>query len=52
MHREAIVPIRANRKVVDEKALRSTIVFVLLYLLTFAVGALGLVADARRAGRT
>lgn len=50
VHREAIVPIRANRKVVDEKALRSTIVFVLLYLLTFAIGALGLVADARRAG--
>ena len=50
MHREAIVPIRVNRRVVDEKALRSTIVFVLLYLLTFAIGALGLVADARRAG--
>jgi trk system potassium uptake protein len=50
VHREAIVPIRANRKVVDEKALRSTIVFVLLYLLTFAIGALGLVADSRRAG--
>ena len=50
MHREVIVPIRVNRRVVDEKALRSAIVFVLLYLLTFAVGALGLVADARRAG--
>ncbi|MDA0179469.1 TrkH family potassium uptake protein [Solirubrobacter phytolaccae] len=50
VHREAIVPIRANKRVVDEKALRSTIVFVLLYLVTFAVGALGLVADARRAG--
>jgi trk system potassium uptake protein TrkH len=50
VHREAIVPIRVNRRVVDEKALRSAIVFVLLYLLTFAVGALCLVADARRAG--
>ena len=50
VHREAIVPIRANGRVVDEKALRSTIVFVLLYLLTFAVGALGLVIDARRVG--
>jgi trk system potassium uptake protein TrkH len=50
VHREVIVPIRINRRVVDEKALRSAIVFVLLYLLTFAVGALGLVADARRAG--
>jgi trk system potassium uptake protein TrkH len=50
VHREAIVPIRVNRRVVDERALRSTIVFVLLYLLVFAVGALALVADARRAG--
>jgi trk system potassium uptake protein TrkH len=50
VHREVIVPIRVNRRVIDEKALRSAIVFVLLYLLTFAVGALGLVADARRAG--
>jgi trk system potassium uptake protein TrkH len=50
VHREAIVPIRVNKRVVDEKALRSTIVFVLLYLLVFAVGALALVADARRAG--
>jgi trk system potassium uptake protein TrkH len=50
VHREVIVPVRANRRVVDEKALRSTVVFVLLYLLVFAVGALGLVADARRAG--
>ena len=44
------VPIRINGRVVDEKALRSAIVFVLLYLLTFAVGALFLVADSRRAG--
>ncbi len=49
VHREAIVPIRVNRRVVDERALRSAIVFVLLYLLTFAIGALLLVADARRA---
>ena len=44
------MPIRANRRVIDEKALRSTVVFVLLYLLVFAVGALGLVADSSRAG--
>ena len=50
VHREAIVPIRANGRVIDEKALRSAIVFVLLYLLVFAIGALCLVADARRAG--
>ena len=50
VHREAIVPIRTNGRVVDEKALRSTIVFVLLYLMTFALGALALIADSRRAG--
>ena len=49
VHREAIVPIRANARVVDEKALRSTVVFVLLYLMTFALGALALIADNRRA---
>jgi len=50
VHREAIVPIRTNGRVVDEKALRSTIVFVLLYLMTFALGALALIADSQRAG--
>jgi trk system potassium uptake protein TrkH len=50
VHREAIVPIRVNRRVVDEKALRSLIVFVLLYLFVFAAGALGLVIDSGRAG--
>lgn len=50
VHREIVVPVRANQRVVDERALRSAIVFVLLYLLTFAYGALALVVDARRAG--
>ena len=50
IHREAVVPVRANGVVVDERALRSAVVFVLLYLLTFALGALGLVIDARRGG--
>jgi trk system potassium uptake protein TrkH len=50
IHREAVVPVRANGVAVDERALRSTVVFVLLYLLTFALGALGLVVDARRGG--
>jgi trk system potassium uptake protein TrkH len=49
VHREVVVPVRANRRPIDEKALRSTVVFVLLYLLVFAVGALGLVIDSRRA---
>jgi trk system potassium uptake protein len=48
-HPNAMVPIRINDVVVDEAALRSAIGFVLLYLLTFAVGALGLVIDAQRA---
>ena len=50
IHREVVVPVRANGAVVDERALRSTVVFVLLYLATFALGALGLVVDARRGG--
>jgi trk system potassium uptake protein TrkH len=50
VHREAIVPVRANGRVVDEKALRSMIVFVLLYLFVFALGSLGLVIDSGRAG--
>jgi trk system potassium uptake protein len=50
VHREVVVPVRASGIVVDERALRSTVVFVLLYLLTFALGALALVVDARRGG--
>jgi trk system potassium uptake protein len=50
IHREVVAPVRVNGVAVDERALRSTVVFVLLYLLTFALGALGLVLDARRGG--
>jgi trk system potassium uptake protein TrkH len=50
VHREAVVPVRVGSRPVDDRALRSTIVFVLLYLMTFALGALGLVIDARRVG--
>lgn len=50
VHREVVVPIRIGTAVVDERALRSTIVFVLLYLLTFALGALALLIDARSTG--
>ena len=50
IHREAVVPIRANGVVVDERALRSAVVFVLLYVLTFALGTLALLIDARAAG--
>jgi len=47
-HPDVIVPVRVNGVVVDDRALRSAIGFVLLYLLTFAIGALGLVIDAER----
>ena len=40
---------RLSGAVVDERALRSVGVFVLLYLAVFALGTLGLVIDARRA---
>jgi trk system potassium uptake protein TrkH len=48
VHREAIVPIRLSGTVVDERALRSVVAFVVLYLGIFALGAVGLVVDARR----
>ena len=50
VHREAVVPIRIGGVVVEERALRSTVVFVLLYLLTFAIGAMALLIDARSSG--
>jgi trk system potassium uptake protein len=50
IHREVVVPIRAGGVVVEERALRSAVVFVLLYLLTFALGSLALLIDARRGG--
>lgn len=48
VHREAIIPIRLSGTVVDERALRSVVAFVVLYLGIFALGAVGLVVDARR----
>jgi trk system potassium uptake protein TrkH len=50
VHREVVVPIRIGGSVVEERALRSTVVFVLLYVLTFAVGALALLLDAGSRG--
>ena len=49
VHREAVVPIRLTGAVVDERALRSVVGFVVLYVGIFALGAVGLVIDARRA---
>ncbi len=48
-HVDAVVPVRINGIAVDERALRSAIGFVLLYLFTFALGALGLVIAAQGA---
>ncbi|MDO8210463.1 TrkH family potassium uptake protein [Conexibacter sp. CPCC 206217] len=49
-HRGVILPVRKNGIVVDEAALRSTVLFVLLYVFAFALGSLGLVIDAERSG--
>jgi trk system potassium uptake protein TrkH len=49
-HPRVVVPVRKNGIVVDEQALRSTVLFVLLYLFAFALGSLGLVIDAERTG--
>jgi trk system potassium uptake protein len=50
VHREAVVPIRSSGVVVEERALRSMVVFVLLYVLTFAIGCLALLVNARGTG--
>jgi trk system potassium uptake protein TrkH len=50
VHRETVRPVLVSGVVVEDRALRSTIVFVLLYLLTFVVGAVALALDARRTG--
>jgi trk system potassium uptake protein TrkH len=48
VHREAVVPVRLNGIVVDERALRSVLVFFAVYLGVFGLAAIGLVIDARR----
>ena len=50
VHRERVAPITVSGAVVDERALRSAVVFVLLYLLTFVIGALALSLDAAPRG--
>ncbi len=49
VHREAVVPVRLNRTVVDDRALRGVVTFIVLYIGLFAFGALALVIDANRA---
>jgi trk system potassium uptake protein TrkH len=50
VHREIVQPIRLNRRTVDERALRSVITFVLLYIGLFAIASVALVVDARSHG--
>lgn len=50
LHPEIVVPVRVSGVVTEEGVLRSAVMFVLLYLFVFALGALSLVLDARRAG--
>ena len=49
VHREVIVPVRLNRAVVEDRALRGVVTFIVLYIGLFALGALGLLVDAKRA---
>ena len=46
VHRELVAPIRLNGAPIQERALRAVIVFVLLYVGLFAVGALAMTVDA------
>jgi trk system potassium uptake protein TrkH len=48
VHRDAVLPLRFNGAVVDERALRSIVTFVVLYMGVFFVAAVALVIDARR----
>ncbi|MGH3114489.1 MAG: TrkH family potassium uptake protein [Gaiellaceae bacterium] len=49
VHREVIVPVRLNTAVVEDRALRGVVAFIVLYVGLFALGALGLLVDAKRA---
>ena len=48
VHPELVAPIRLNRVAVDERSVRAVVVFVLLYLGVFVLGALALVVDGAR----
>jgi trk system potassium uptake protein TrkH len=50
LHPELVVPVRMNRRVVDERTLRAIEVFILLYVGLFVVGAGLLAFDAARTG--
>jgi trk system potassium uptake protein TrkH len=50
VHPEVVAPLRVNREVVDERALRAIIVFVFLYLGVFAAGAVVILVDSSLRG--
>lgn len=50
LHPEVVVPVRINGAPIEERALRSAVMFIVLYLFVFALGALSLVLDTRRVG--
>ncbi len=50
LHPEIVLPVRLNRRVVDERTLRAVSSFILLYIGVFIVGAALLSLDAARTG--
>jgi trk system potassium uptake protein TrkH len=50
IHREAVVPVRLNNRVVDERTLRAILAFAVLYLVLFLLGALVISIESARAG--
>jgi len=50
IHREAVVPVRLNGRVIDERALRAILAFGLIYIGLFLTGALVLSIEAARSG--
>ena len=50
LHPEIVLPVRLNRRVVDERTLRAVSSFILLYIGIFIIGAAALAIDAARTG--
>jgi len=50
LHPELVLPVRLNRRVVDERTLRAISSFILLYVGIFVIGAALLAIDAARTG--
>jgi trk system potassium uptake protein TrkH len=50
LHPEIVLPVRLNRRVVDERTLRAVSSFILLYIGIFIIGAALLALDAARTG--